>query len=173
MGFKESTIPAMSVSEAERQRVFQENWDIGGGFRYMFGTFSDIATDPDANEAAAAFVRSKIAEIVKDPETARKLTPTELYAKRPLCDGGYFATFNRDNVSLVDVKANPISEITPRGIRTNDGVEHHLDVLIFATGFDAVDGNYRRIDIRGRGREPIKDHWKSGPTSYLGLSTTG
>ncbi|MQA01264.1 MAG: SidA/IucD/PvdA family monooxygenase [Streptosporangiales bacterium] len=172
-GFKESAVAAMSVSEEERQRVFEKAWERGGGFHFMFGTFSDIATDPEANEAAASFIRAKIAEIVEDPETARKLTPTDLYAKRPLCDPGYYETFNRDNVSLVDVKANPIAEITPKGVRTEDGQEHQLDVLIFATGFDAVDGNYTRIDIRGRGGRSVKEHWKDGPTSYLGISTTG
>jgi cation diffusion facilitator CzcD-associated flavoprotein CzcO len=171
--FEESTIPAMSVSEEERRRVFQEAWDSGGGFRFMFGTFSDIATDPDANEAAAAFIRSKIAEIVTDPETAERLTPLDLYAKRPLCDSGYYETFNRPNVALVDIKANPIAEITPRGVRTEDGVEHELDTLVFATGFDAVDGNYTRMDICGRSGKAIKDHWESGPTSYVGVSTHG
>jgi cyclohexanone monooxygenase len=172
-GFDESDVPAMSVSEEERRRVFQENWDIGNGFRFMFGTFCDVATDAAANAAAADFIRSKIAEIVHDPETARKLTPTDLYAKRPLCNEGYYETYNRDNVSLVDVKENPIAEITPAGVRTADGVEHELDVLVFATGFDAVDGNYTRLDLRGRGGRPITEHWRSGPTSYLGLSTTG
>jgi cyclohexanone monooxygenase len=149
-GFKESAVPALSVSEEERRAVYQKAWETGGGFRFMFETFCDIATDEAANETAAAFIRGKIAEVVKDPETARKLTPTDLYAKRPLCDSGYYATFNRDNVSLVDVKANPIAQVTPKGIKTADGVEHELDVLIFATGFDAVDGNYTRIDLRGR-----------------------
>jgi len=172
-GFKESSVPAMSVSEEERRKVFQESWDIGGGFRFMFGTFCDVATDPDANAAAAEFIRSKITEIVDDPETARKLTPTDLYAKRPICDSGYYATFNRDNVSLVSVKETPIVEMTPKGIRTEDGVEHELDVLVFATGFDAVDGNYTRMDIRGRAGESINAHWEGGPTSYLGVSTTG
>ena len=158
-GFEESGIEAMSVSEEERNRVFQENWDKGNGFRFMFGTFADIATNPEANEAAAAFIRSKISEIVKDPETARKLTPTELYAKRPLCNEGYYETYNRDNVALVSVTENPIEEITPRGVRTADGVEHELDVLVFATGFDAVDGNYRSMDLRGRGGKHINEHW--------------
>jgi cyclohexanone monooxygenase len=169
-GFEESTVPATSVSEEERQRVFQENWDKGNGFRFMFGTFSDIAVDPAANEAAAAFIRSKIAEIVEDPETARKLTPTDLYAKRPLCNEDYYESYNRDNVRLVSIKENPIVEITPRGVLTQDGTEHELDVLVFATGFDAVDGNYVRMDIRGRGGESIQHHWKDGPTSYLGVS---
>lgn len=169
-GFKESSVPAMSVSEEERRAVYQKAWETGGGFRFMFETFCDIATDEAANETAAAFIRGKIAEMVKDPETARKLTPTDLYAKRPLCDSGYYATFNRDNVSLVDVKANPIAEVTPKGIKTSDGVEHELDVLIFATGFDAVDGNYTRIDLRGRKGLTIQDKWKGGPTSYLGVA---
>ena len=122
-GFQESGIEAMKVSEAERERIFQENWDKGNGFRFMFGTFCDIATDPQANEAAAAFIRSKIKEIVKDPETARKLTPSGLYAKRPLCNEGYYETFNRGNVSLVSIKENPIERITPNGVLTAEGVE--------------------------------------------------
>jgi cyclohexanone monooxygenase len=172
-GFEESTVPAMSVSAEERQRVFQENWDKGNGFRFMFGTFSDLAVDPAANEAAAAFIRGKIAEIVRDPETARTLTPTDLYAKRPLCNEDYYEVYNRDNVRLVSIKENPITEITPRGVLTDDGTEHEFDVLVFATGFDAVDGNYVRMDIRGRDGETIQQHWKDGPTSYLGLSTAG
>lgn len=170
-GFKESTIPAMSVSEEERKAIFQKAWERGGGFYFMFGTFNDIAIDPAANEAAASFIRGKIKEIVKDPETARKLTPTDLYAKRPLCDSGYYATYNRDNVSLVDVKANPIVEITPKGVKTADGIEHELDVLVFATGFDAVDGSYTKMDIRGRNDVTMKEHWKGGPTGYLGVAT--
>jgi cation diffusion facilitator CzcD-associated flavoprotein CzcO len=172
-GFTESAIEAMSVSAEERNRIFQENWDLGNGFRFMFGTFADIATNPEANEAAAAFIRSKIAEVVEDPETARRLTPTDLYAKRPLCNEGYYETFNRDNVTLVSLKETPIEEITPRGVRTADGVEHELDVLVFATGFDAVDGNYRSMDLRGRGGQHIDQHWDEAPTSYLGITTAG
>jgi cation diffusion facilitator CzcD-associated flavoprotein CzcO len=172
-GFEESGVEAMSVSEEERRRVFQENWDKGNGFRFMFGTFADIATNPEANAAAAAFIRSKLAEIVDDPETARKLTPTDLYAKRPLCNEGYYESYNRDNVELVSIKENPIREITPAGVRTADGVEHELDVLVFATGFDAVDGNYRAMDLRGRGGRHINEHWADGPTSYLGVSKAG
>ncbi len=169
-GFEESTVPAMSLSDEERQAVFEKAWENGGGFRFMFETFSDIVMDERANKAAQDFIRGKIAEIVKDPETARKLTPTELYAKRPLCDGGYYATFNRANVSLVDVKASPIVEITAKGVKTADGVEHELDMLIFATGFDTVDGNYTKIDIRGRKGLTIQDHWKAGPSSYLAVA---
>lgn len=173
MGFEESTVPTFSVSPEERERIYQRTWEEGGGFRFMFETFSDIATDPEANEEAAKFIRRKIAEIVKDPETRRKLTPTDLYARRPLCDSGYYETFNRPNVSLVNVKENPIERVTEQGIVTADGTLHELDVLICATGFDAVDGNYVRVNIRGRGGETLKEHWADGPTSYLGMATNG
>ena len=169
-GFVESDVPAMSVSPDERERVFQELWDKGNGFRFMFGGFCDIATDLDANKAAQDFVRRKIAETVKDPETARKLQPTDLYAKRPLCDAGYYQVYNRDNVELVDIKANPIKRFTAEGIETADGEVHELDMVIFATGFDAVDGNYMRLKIKGRDGVSLKEHWADGPTSYLGVT---
>ena len=172
-GFEESTVPAMSVPEEERERVFQRAWDHGNGFYFMFGTFSDIATDQAANDAAADFIRRKIREIVSDPETARKLTPTDLYAKRPLCNWDYYEAFNRDNVELVSIKENPITEVTPEGVVTADGVLHKIDVLVLATGFDAVDGNYLRMSIRGRNGQTIKQHWHDGPTSYLGITTAG
>jgi cyclohexanone monooxygenase len=173
MGFEESTVPTFSVSPEEREGIYQRAWEEGGGFRFMFETFNDIATDPAANEEAAKFIRSKIAEIVKDPETRRLLTPTDLYARRPLCDSGFYETFNRPNVSLVNVKENPISHVTAEGIVTADGTLHELDVLICATGFDAVDGNYVKVDIRGRRGETLKEHWADGPTSYLGMATNG
>ena len=173
MGFVESDRPTFSVSAEEREAIFQRAWDEGGGFRFMFETFCDIATDADANEEAAKFIRRKIAAIVKDPETARNLTPTDLYARRPLCDSGFYETFNRENVTLVNVKENPIAELTETGVRTADGTVHELDVLVCATGFDAVDGNYKRIDIRGRDGELLREHWADGPTSYLGMATAG
>jgi cyclohexanone monooxygenase len=173
MGFKESTIGTFEVSPEERERIYQKAWDEGGGFRFMFETFNDIATDEEANEEAAKFIRRKIAEIVKDPETARKLTPHDLYARRPLCDTGYFEAFNRANVTLVSVRENPIVRVTQEGIVTEDGTLHKLDILVFATGFDAVDGNYVRTDIRGRHGRSIKEHWVEGPTSYAGITTSG
>ncbi|MEN0134584.1 MAG: NAD(P)/FAD-dependent oxidoreductase, partial [Rhodococcus sp. (in: high G+C Gram-positive bacteria)] len=170
-GFEESTVPAMSVSEEERTRVYEDAWQHGGGFRFMFATFGDIATDEEANETAASFIRAKIAETIEDPETARKLTPTGLFARRPLCDDGYHQVFNRPNVEAVAIKENPIREVTATGVVTEDGVLHELDVLVFATGFDAVDGNYRRMEVRGRDGLHINDHWGGQPTSYLGIST--
>jgi cyclohexanone monooxygenase len=173
MGITESLVPTMSVSPEERRAIFQKSWDQGGSFRFALETFSDILIDPEANEAAASFIRERIAEIVKDPVTAAKLRPTGPYSKRPLCDSGYFQVFNRDNVSLIDLRSTPIAGITRNGIRTSDGLEHELDVLIYATGFDALDGNYRRLDIRGRNGESISEHWKDGALSYLGLATSG
>lgn len=172
-GFEESAVPAMSVTEEERQRVFQKHWDAGNGFRFMFGTFCDIAIDPAANQAAASFICSKIREIVKDPQTAQKLCPSDLYAKRPVCADGYYESFNRDNVSLVDLKATPIREMTPAGVLTEDGVEHPLDILVLATGFECVEGSYREIDIRGRDDESLNAHWKDEPASYLGMTVHG
>lgn len=173
MGFPESKVPAMSVSDEEREAIFERAWQKGGGFRYAFETFCDVLIDPEANHAAAEFIRRKIAQIVKDPETARKLTPHDYYVKRPLCDSGYFATYNRENVSLIDVKANPIAAVTPRGIRLDDGTEIELDVIVFATGFDAVDGNFKKIDIRGRNGLTLSDHWRDGAASYLSVATAG
>ncbi len=171
-GFEESTVSATSVSEAERERVFEEAWQRGGGFRFMFETFCDIATSQEANDAASNFIKRKIAQIVKDPETARKLMPNDLYAKRPLCGVDYYGVYNRDNVSLLDVKADPIAEFTPKGIKLASGAEHELDVVVFATGFDAVEGNYTKIDMRGRGGVTMNQLWNDGPLGYLGIMET-
>jgi len=172
-GFKESKKSVFDVDDVTRQQIFEDAWNYGGGFRFVFETFTDIATNEIANQYAQDFIRKKIAKIVKDPDVARKLTPHDLYAKRPLCDSGYYQTFNRDNVSLVDIKSTPIVQVTETGVKTSDGVEHELDVLIFATGFDAVDGNYKCVDIIGRGGEHIRDHWESGPSSYVSVATSG
>lgn len=170
-GFEESDIPLASVTANERRKIFDKAWAKGGGFRFMFETFSDIALNEEANLAAQDYIRGKIDEIVKDPETARKLKPTGLHAKRPLCDSGYYQVFNRPNVSLVHIGENPITRITANGILTADGVEYELDMIVFATGFDAVDGNYKRMDLRGRSGMAIQDHWREGPTSYMSVAT--
>jgi cation diffusion facilitator CzcD-associated flavoprotein CzcO len=172
-GFVESTVPFDSVPPEKRKGIFEELWNKGNGFRFLFGGFSDIATNREANEAACQFIRDKISEIVKDPEKAKKLTPHELYARRPLCDGGYYEQFNRQNVSIVDLKETPIAAITPEGVQTADGKVHKLDMLIFATGFDAVEGNYLRLKIRGHEGRTLKEHWSNGPTSYLGVFVPG
>ena len=171
-GFEESDVSALSVSAEEREAVFQKAWDSGGGFQYMFATFNDVATSMVANNAATDFVKKKITEIVRDPVTAAKLLPTELYAKRPICCDDYYEAFNLGSVSLVDVKAHPLIEMTPTGIRTDDA-EYELDVIVFATGFDAVTGNYLKIDQRGRNGLNLREKWAHRPLAHLGLMTAG
>jgi cation diffusion facilitator CzcD-associated flavoprotein CzcO len=105
--------------------------------------------------------------------TANLLIPSDLYAKRPLCCDDYYETYNRDNVTLVDVQHNPIVEFTEKGIRTEDGTEHELDVIILATGFDAVSGNQLKIQHSGRGGVSLHDHWKHRPRTHLGLMAHG
>ncbi|PGH06311.1 hypothetical protein AJ79_06554 [Helicocarpus griseus UAMH5409] len=170
-GFAESTVRYESVPEPEREKIFEALWAQGNGFRFMFGGFCDIATSHVANEAACNFIRKKIGQIVKDPEKARLLKPTDRYARRPLCDGGYYEQFNRDNVHIVDVAKNPLSHFTEKALVTTDGKEHELDVVIFATGFDGVEGSYTKLHIRGVGGKTLNEHWtQNGPTSYLGVS---
>ncbi len=168
-GIEESTIAAASVSAREREAVFEHAWQAGGGFRFMLGTFNDIIVDVDANQAATDFIRRKIRAIVRDPAIAEQLSPHDLYAKRPLCCDGYYETYNRDNVTLVDVKAHPILAITPSGILTAAG-EVELDVIILATGFDAITGNYLKIDTRGRDGLALADKWAQGPRAFVGLT---
>ncbi|RKQ15144.1 flavin-containing monooxygenase [Ureibacillus endophyticus] len=167
-GYPDTNISAMDHSEEEREAKFEEAWKRGNGFYFLNHVFNDLATNREANDAAANFIKKKIKEIVKDPETAEKLTPKEPYARRPCANDGYYYTFNRDNVSLVDIKANPIVEVTEKGIRTTEG-EHELDVIIFATGFDAMDGNYTKFPMIGRNNVVLKDKWKNGSRSYLGI----
>jgi cation diffusion facilitator CzcD-associated flavoprotein CzcO len=170
-GFDESQTPGEGMSAEEREAIFEKQWNSGGGFQFMFATFNDIVTSVEANTAATDFIKRKIAQIVDDPETAAKLTPTDYYAKRPICCDDYYETYNRENVSLVDAKAHPILEITSNGIRTDEG-EYELDVIVFATGFDAVTGNYLKIDHIGRGGVSLRDKWADRPHVHLGLMST-
>lgn len=172
-GYDESSRLTMSVTAEERKKIFEDLWRKGNGFRFMFNGFGDMIIDSEANEEACKFIRSKIAEVVRDPVKAKVLTPTDYYARRPVCASGYYEAFNQDNVFAVDIKQAPISSINEEGIITSDGKNHELDVIIFATGFDAVDGNYNCLDIRGRNNLALKDHWKSGPTSHLGMFVPG
>ena len=127
----------------------------------------------DANDTAASYIRAKIAQTVNDPETARLLSPTQVFGCKRLCvDTGYFETFNRPNVKLVDIRSGPIEQITPTGLIAG-GTAFDLDVLVFATGFDAMTGSLHKIDIKGRGGEALVDKWAAGPRTYLGLGTAG
>jgi cation diffusion facilitator CzcD-associated flavoprotein CzcO len=162
---------ALEVSEEERLAAFEAGWQEGGQ-NFLFGSFGDLGTDRRANDTASEFVRSKIRETVKDPEMAEKLLPRDhpFGSKRPLIDTNYFETYNRDNVSLVDIRHAPIQEITATGLRTEDA-EYELDVIVFATGFDAMTGSFFKMDIRGRNGLALKDKWAEGPKTYLGLAT--
>ena len=173
---------AMETPAQERLALYEAAW-IKGGIEFRT-TFADLMTNKAANDTAAEFLRGKIREIVKDPVTAQKLSNIDHpYAgKRPPIDTNYYDTFNRDNVSLVDVRAAPIQEITVRGIRTQDAeyplditqdAEYPLDIIVFATGYDAVTGPLLRLDIRGRDGKNLAQEWKDGPHSYLGLQMTG
>lgn len=163
---------ALEASEEERQQEFEQRWQIGGFA--LGGAYNDLVINKDANDTAAEFVRSKIREIVKDPETADLLCPRDYpFATKRLCvDTNYFETFNRDNVKLVDVKSAPIEEITPKGVRVGD-TEYEFDAIVFATGFDAMTGALSKIDIRGRGGLALKDKWEHGPRTYLGIQVAG
>src|SRR6266446_7986006 len=127
-----------------------------------------------ANEDYAAFVRQKIRERVKDPVVAEKLVPTDhlFGSKRLPCESGYYEVYNQDNVLLVDVREAPIERITPTGLTTRDA-EYALDVLIFATGYDAVTGSLTRMDIRGEGGQTLKEKFAEGPRTYMGIQSAG
>lgn len=160
-------------TDEERQEIFAKAWEQGGGFRFMFSTFGNLASDEDANLVAGEFIKDRIREIVKDPETARKIMPEGLHARRPLCDNGFYEIFNLPHVEAVNISETPIDEITRSGIRTSDGKHREYDVIVFATGFDAVDGNYRRMDLTGRNGVQINETWSTDPQSYLGVTTAG
>ena len=164
---------ALEVSPEERKRTYDELWEIGG-FRFLFESYNDLIFNREANDTAAEYVREKIRGIVKDPVTAEKLSPRSypIGTKRPPIDTDYFETFNRDNVSLVDIKTSPIEEITTKGVRTRDG-EYQLDAIVFATGFDAMTGALFNLGIRGRGGIALKEKWADGPHTYLGVATAG
>jgi cation diffusion facilitator CzcD-associated flavoprotein CzcO len=161
------------VSPEERQARFEELWEQPG-FAKWLGNFRDIMTNKEANELFAEFVRNKIRERVKDPVVADKLVPRDhpFAAKRIPLESGYYEVFNRDNVTLVDVRESPIERLTRKGVKTR-AAEYELDVIIFATGFDAVTGPLTRIDIRGEGGQAFKDKWADGPRTYLGIQTAG
>lgn len=163
---------ALGLTAEERQKGFDAAWANGGaGFQT---TYIDLLTNPAANRTAADYVHARIREAVRDPAVADALCPTDhpLGAKRLCVDSDYYATFNREHVTLVDLKKSPIREITPHGVRTADG-EIELDALVCATGFDALTGALSAIDIQGRGGASLTGRWADGPRTYLGLAVAG
>nr|WP_212744093.1 NAD(P)/FAD-dependent oxidoreductase [Ramlibacter sp. 2FC] len=163
---------ASQVGEEERQREYERRWQKGGV--NFVHSFNDLMVDKQSNDTIAEFVRAKIRATVKDPQVAESLCPKDhpLGSKRICVDTGYYETYNRDNVKLVDLKKTPIREVSASGVHAGD-VHHELDVLVCATGFDAVTGALRHIDIRGRNGQQLSRKWAEGPRSYLGLMTSG
>ena len=161
------------VSDEELRTILEKAWERGGlQFR---ANFRDVLLDETANVKLANFVKDKIRAIVKDKRTAEALAAIDhpYAAKRPPIDSGYFETFNRDNVTLVDVRADPIESITPTGIRLQSGREIELDIIVFATGFDAMTGPLLKLNIAGPEGRTLAAEWAEGPRTYLGLQVAG
>jgi len=161
-------VPALSVDEDQRQELYTKRWAIGGtGF---LGSFNDLLTNADANYTAAEYVRQQIKRVVKDKETAEILCPRSypIGTKRICIDTGYFETYNRENVKLVDISKKPIQRLVTDGIIVDDQL-YPFDSIIFATGFDAMTGSIFNVDIKGRDGLALKEKWNAGPKTYLGL----
>ncbi len=170
--FRISNNLTMEVPDEERQKVFEAAWSKGG-LRFR-GVFHDLLTSQTANSAAADFIKSKIRQKVTDPKTAYILTNIDhpFAAKRPPIDTHYFETFNKDHVTLVDLQADPIAEITHNGIVLESGMHHELDVIVFATGYDAMTGPLLNLNIETP-KASLKSYWEEGPSNYLGLAIPG
>ena len=166
-----SAISALELTATERDTVYQTRWEDGG--LTFLASFRDLGNNLDANRTAAEFVHSKIREIVKDPAVAELLSPqTVLGCKRLCVDTDYYQTFNRRNVTLVDISKAAIEKITANGVLSN-GIEYEFDALILATGFDAMTGALLDIDIRGKNGLSLQEKWQDGPKNYLGLTVNG
>jgi cyclohexanone monooxygenase len=163
---------AMEASPEERQRTYEARWESGG--TTFMAAFNDLIFNADSNETAAEFVRQQIRHIVKDPRTAELLAAKDypIGTKRICVDTDYFETFNRPNVTLVDVRSAPVDEITENGLVTG-GKEYTFDAIVYATGFDAMTGTLDKIDIVGREGRKLKQEWTAGPRTYLGLMSAG
>jgi cyclohexanone monooxygenase len=165
-----ATKSALEVTEGERNATYEEAWEKGT-LVAVLSAYTDSITDKAANDTAAEFVRNKIRKIVNDSEVAETLCPTTypIGTKRPCLDTGYYTTFNKENVHLIDLRKTPIVELTEKGVRTTEK-EYELDSIVLATGFDAMTGALAAIDIRGRDGITLSDRWKAGPRSYLGIA---
>lgn len=168
------TTSAMSVTAEEREKVWEDLWNNGrNGFSFMYGSFGDIHSSAEANREICKFLEKKIAQSVTDPDKLKKLTPSEIYGKRPVLLSGYYETFNKQHVDIVNYEHTPFVTVNEKGILTEEK-QWDLDVIILATGYEAIDGSYIKLDLQGR-NGTIKEQWaKQGvPTSYLGVSESG
>ncbi|MBD0415178.1 flavin-containing monooxygenase [Oryzicola mucosus] len=168
----QSTRAFFSVTPAQRRALLEDAWKQGG--LTILGTFSDLLTNPEANEHVAEFLREKIGEIVEDKATAEKLKPRgyPVFARRPCLDSSYYETYNLPHVHLLDCVEDPIEEITEKGVRLRSG-EVELDMLILATGYDGLTGALTAFDVVGRNGLSVRDKWRDGAHSYLGLLIAG
>ena len=159
---------AFDVSDDERNDIYERAWQEGG--QAMLFAFTDLLINKEANKTAADFVRSKIMKIVRNKETAEKLCPNDhpIGTKRLCLDSNYFETYNKENVSLIDISNHPIQEITDNGLITNN-IEYLFDDLVFATGFDAMTGAVNAIEILNEKNISLKSIWSNGPKTYLGI----
>ncbi len=172
-GYPPPTKSALEASSEERDAIYSRQWNAGGNIAFLY-CYNDLLVNEEANETAAEYVRQQIRATVIDPEVAELLCPRDhpIGTKRLILDTHYFETFNRDNVTLVDVRSAPIERITPTGIRTADA-DYELDAIAFATGFDAMTGAMKEIDIRTDAGAKIRETWKHGPSTYLGIMVPG
>ncbi len=172
-GYPRPTKSALEASEEERNAAYESKWQEGGSISYLY-TYTDLLTNKEANDTASEFARNKIRGMVKDKVTAELLAPKDhpIGTKRLCLDTGYYETYNRPNVTLVDVRSDPIAEITPTGLETGKQ-SFELDAIVFATGFDAMTGALREIDIRTSDGAVLADKWAGGPLTYLGLMVAG
>jgi cyclohexanone monooxygenase len=173
-GYPRPTQSALEAAQAERDAAYESKWQEGGSISYLYA-YTDLLVNKASNDTASEFVRNKIRGMVKDQRTAELLAPKDhpIGTKRLCLDTHYYETYNRPNVSLVDVRSDAIQEITETGLRLASGVEHELDALVLATGFDAMTGALREIDVRTTDGAALREHWEGGPLTYLGLMVSG
>jgi len=169
-------VSALDVDADERERVYRAAWERGG-FHFWVGTFNDTLTDLESNRLAYEFWRDRTRERIDDPDVAELLAPTQppypFGTKRPSLEQDYYDAFNLSHVELVDLRATPIDEVTPSGIRTSDGVEREFDLIVLATGFDANTGGLTQIDIRDTAGVSLRDRWRERVDTHLGVAIAG
>lgn len=163
---------ALDYTPEERNALYEKLWQRGS-FKFFLDGYTDVATSEEANASLSDFVKGKIRQIVRDPATADKLMPNHfVMTKRPILEDGYFEAYNRDNVTLVDLREDPIERFTRTSVVTRTG-EHPIDILVLATGFDAISGSMLRLNPKGRGGVPLEDRWRERFHNYLGLTIGG
>src|SRR5260370_25309420 len=172
-GYPPPAKSALEATDEERRRAYEAKWAEGGSISFLY-SYNDLLLHKASNQTASEFVRQKIRATVKDPGTAELLCPDDhpIGTKRLILDTDYYETYNRDNVTLVDIRIKPITEITPSGLRTADA-DYALDAIVFATGFDAMTGAMNEIDIHTDAGLSIRAKWEHGPRTYLGILIAG